>query len=156
MKKLVHKLVQQFPILRSLKIRIIVLCLLIGIIPCSIMRIAILSSYEQRVVNVRTSEVSTQLRVLANHLINYDYLHHPENDIINAELTQFSSLYDGRVLIIDENLRVVKDTFGMSEDKIVISEDVVNCLRKGSAGQTSNYVRADNYIDVIVPIAETP
>ena len=156
MKKLVHKLVQQFPILRSLKIRIIVLCLLIGIIPCSIMRIAILSSYEQRVVNVRTSEVSTQLRVLANHLINYDYLHHPENDIINAELTQFSSLYDGRVLIIDENLRVVKDTFAMSEGKIVISEDVVNCLRKGSAGQTSNYVKADNYIDVIVPIAETP
>lgn len=154
--KYLRKLYHRFPLLRSLKIRIILFSLLIGIIPCSIMRIAILSNYEQRVVNVRTSEVSTQLRVLANHLINYDYLDHPENDIINAELTQFSSMYDGRVLIIDEQLRVVKDTFDMSEGKIIISEDVVNCLRKGSSGQTSNYVKADNYIDVIVPIAETP
>ena len=149
-------LIRRFPLIRSLRTWLILFALLIGIVPSFVMRAAILRGYEQRVVAVRTSEVSTQLRVLANHLINYDYLSEPDNEIVNAELVQFSSLYDGRILIIDSDLRVVKDTYDMSEGKIVISEDVVSCLRRGSAGASSNYVKEDNYIDVIVPIAASP
>ena len=86
-------------------------------IPVSIMRYGILSNYETRVVNVRTSEAQTQLRILANHLITYNYLKNPDSVIVNAELAQFSSFYDGRVLIIDDALRIVKDTYDMSAGK---------------------------------------
>ena len=150
-----HAFVLKAPFLRSLKLRIFLITFLFGMIPVSIMRYGILSNYETRVVNVRTSEAQTQLRILANHLITYNYLKNPDSVIVNAELAQFSSFYDGRVLIIDDALRIVKDTYDMSAGKIIVSQDVVRCLRNGSKAVSSNYVRKEGYIEVIIPISET-
>ena len=55
-------------------------------------------------ISVRTSEVQTQVRIIADHLLTYNYLHDNSNDVVNAELAQLSNLYDGRVLIIDRKL----------------------------------------------------
>ena len=99
--------------LRSLKVRILLIMLIVGILPCFVMRYAILQNYEQRAVNVRTSDITTQLRIVANHLITYHYLQDTSSEVINAELEQLSNLYDGRVLIINNDLRIVKDTYGI-------------------------------------------
>ncbi len=148
-----HRLhLRQITFLRSLKARIFLILLIVGLIPCFIMRYAILQNYEQRAVNVRTSDISTQVRILANHLINYHYLQDTSSEVINAELEQLSNLYDGRVLVIDANLRIVKDTYGISEGKTIISEEVIRCLR----GQiTSRYDRENGYIEMTIPITET-
>lgn len=146
---------KKLPFLRSLKFRIFLLCFLMGLIPSLIITYSILQNYETRVVNVRESEAQTQLRVLANHLILYDYFENPSSEVVNAELAQFSSFYDGRVLVIDENLKVVKDTYEMSTGKTAVSEDIVNCLLKGSSAATARYDRQDSYIEVIMPISET-
>ena len=126
-----------------------------GLVPAIILSYSILRNYETRVVNVRESDAQTQLRVLANHLILYNYLANPDSEIVNAELAQFSSFYDGRVLVIDGNLKVVKDTYDMSTGKTAVSEDIVNCLLKGSSAATVKYDRQDSYIEVIMPISET-
>jgi signal transduction histidine kinase len=116
------------------------------------MRYAILQNYEQRAVNVKISDVSTQLRILANHLITYHYLQDTSSEVINAELDQLSSLYDGRVLVINNDLRIVKDTYGISENKTIISEEVVRCI-KGE--NTSRYDRNNGYVELTIPITET-
>lgn len=146
---------QRFPFFRSLKLRIFLLTFAVGLIPSMILVRSILANYESRVVNVRTSEVQTQLRVLSNHLLLYQYLSNPSSEVVNAELTQLASFYDGRVLVIDPDLKVVKDTYGMADGKTAVSEDIVNCLEKGSQGSVSRYVKEDGYIEVIMPIAET-
>ncbi len=139
-------------ILRSLKSRIFLILLIVGLIPCISMRYAILQNYEQRAVNVKISDVSTQLRILANHLITYHYLQDTSSEVINAELDQLSSLYDGRVLVINNDLKVVKDTYGISENKTIISEEVVRCI-KGE--NTSRYDRNNGYVEMTIPITET-
>lgn len=139
-------------ILRSLKSRIFLILLIVGLIPCVSMRYAILQNYEQRAVNVKISDVSTQLRILANHLITYHYLQDTSSEVINAELDQLSSLYDGRVLVINNDLKVVKDTYGISENKTIISEEVVRCI-KGE--NTSRYDRNNGYVEMTIPIKET-
>ena len=139
-------------ILRSLKSRIFLILLIVGLIPCVSMRYAILQNYEQRAVNVKISDVSTQLRILANHLITYHYLQDTSSEVINAELDQLSSLYDGRVLAINNDLKVVKDTYGISENKTIISEEVVRCI-KGE--NTSRYDRNNGYVEMTIPITET-
>ncbi len=139
-------------ILRSLKSRIFLILLIVGLIPCVSMRYAILQNYEQRAVNVKISDVSTQLRILANHLITYHYLQDTSSEVINAELDQLSSLYDGRVLVINNDLKVVKDTYGISESKTIISEEVVRCI-KGE--NTSRYDRNNGYVEMTIPIKET-
>lgn len=139
----------------SLRFLIFLSTFLIGTVPCAVLRWSILSNYETRVVNSRTSEAQTQLRILANHLLTYNYLNDPSSDIVDAELTQFGSFYDGRVLVIDDELTVIKDTYEMSTGKIVVSDDVVRCLTEGSSAITTRYVKEDGYIEVILPISET-
>lgn len=138
--------------LRSLKTRIFLILLIVGLIPCVSMRYAILQNYEQRAVNVRTSDITTQLRILANHLITYHYLQDTSHEVINAELDQLSGLYDGRVMVINNDLRIVKDTYGISENKTIISEEVVRCIKGES---TNKYDKDNGYIEMTVPITET-
>ena len=142
----------KIPFLRSLKGRIFLIQLVVGLIPCLIMRYAILQNYERRAVNIRTSDISTQVRILANHLITYHYLGDTSSEVINAELDQLSNLYDGRVLIINADLRIVKDTYGISEGKTIISEEVIRCLGGESANK---YDRENGYMEMTIPITET-
>ncbi len=138
--------------LRSLKMRIFILILLAGFIPSFCMQYGILQNYETRAISVRISEVQAQLKILANHLITYNYLQDTSSPVINAELEQLSNLYGGRVLIISGNLKVVKDTYGISEGKTIISEEVVKCFRGESM---SNYDKDLGYIEMTIPISET-
>ncbi len=149
---MLKKKLSDIKILRSLKSRIFLILLIVGLVPCVSMRYAILQNYEQRAVSVKISDVSTQLRILANHLIAYHYLQDTSSEVINAELDQLSSLYDGRVLVINNDLKIVKDTYGISENKTIISEEVVRCI-KGE--NTSRYDKNNGYVEMTIPITET-
>ena len=138
--------------LRSLKLRIFLIVFIVGLIPCTLIKNAILSSYEQRAVNIRISDVQAQLKILANHLITYRYLQDNSSEVVNAELNQLSNLYDGRVLIINNDLKVVKDTYGISEGKTIISEEVIRSLKGENISQ---YDAANGYIEMTIPITDT-
>lgn len=147
--------------LRSLKVRLFVIILIVGIVPSILIRYGIVNNYEERAVYQRISTVQNQLLVVGNHLVNNQYLTNYQSSeltarssraVINAELEMISNLYDGRVMIIDSSLKVVKDTYGISEGKTIISEEVIQCLR----GQnTYNYDKEHGYIEMTTPIVDS-
>lgn len=148
----IRTVLQKFMVLRSLRARIFVIILAVGVIPGIMMRHAIVENYEERAIELRTNTVQTQLKILANHLIAYNYLQNNTSEVVAAELEMFSNLYDGRVIIIGGNFKVVKDTFAISEGKTIISEEVI----KSFDGQSiSNYDRKHGYIEMTTPITET-
>ena len=59
-------------LLRSFKVRIFLIIMLAGSIPCIILRYGILETYTERAVNLKTSDIQTQGRILANHLLTYN------------------------------------------------------------------------------------
>ena len=148
----IKSLLKKIRIWRSLKVRLFIIIFLMGLIPAVIVHEGILQSYEDRAVAVRTSDVQTQLKIIAHHLITYNYLQETSNEVINAEIEQLANLYSGRVLIINNNLKVVKDTYSISEGKTIISEEVIKCL-KGSS--STNYDSVNGFIEVTIPIVET-
>jgi len=138
-------------IIRSFRVRIFLFLMITGIISSLTIHYAILNNYETRAVNVKESEVQNQLKIIANHLITYNYLQDPSNDIVNAELEQLSNLYDGRVLIIHGNFKVIKDTYGISNGKNIISKEVIRCFK----GDSSAVYDPDNgFIELTIPITE--
>ena len=143
---------KKIKIWHSLKVFLFIIIFFMGLIPSLIIRAGILENYEDRAIEVRISDVQTQLKIIANHLLTYNYLQDPSSEVINAELEQLSNLYNGRVLIINSNLRVVKDTYGISESKTIISEEVIKCM-KGTG--TSHYDNLNGFIEITVPIVET-
>ena len=150
-KHLFQKLLRAVPALRSLKVYIFCLMFLIGIVPSIIMRLGILDNYEERAVSLRASDVTTQYKIIASHLLNYNYLQDTASEVINAELEQMSNLYGGRVLIINSNFRIVKDTYAISEGKTMISEEVIKCFKGES---TTRHDRTNGYIEMTIPIVE--
>ena len=122
-----------------------------GIIPCVMLHFGTLERYLDNTVSVRTTEVQTQVKIIADHLITYNYLLDNSNEVVNAALAQLSNLYDGRVLIIDSNMKIIKDTYGISEGKTIISEDIVKCFKGEGA---SNHLEEKGYIEIVVPIEE--
>lgn len=147
--------------LKSLRLRIFVIVMLAGIVPAVCLRYGIMNNYEEQAVEQRIATVQNQLMVLANHLISNNYLTNYQSkeqsfqtskEVINAELEMLSSLYEGRVLIINNNYKVIKDTYGISEGKIIISEEVLKCF----LGQnSSHYDKEHGYIEMTTPIVRT-
>ena len=143
--------IRKITLFRSLQFRIFILLVLVSIVPATIMHVAILDNYEEQAITVRTSEVSNQFKIIANHLITYNYLQDASSDVINAELEQLSTLYDGRVLIISSNFKVIKDTYGISEGKTIISEDIIKCFQ---GENTVRYDAEDGFIEMTIPIGD--
>ena len=139
-------------IFHSFRIRIFILLVTIGIISSLTVGYSILFNYEVRAVAVKESEVSNQLMILANHLLTYNYLSDPSSEVVNAELEQLSNLYDGRVLIIGGNFKVIKDTYNLSVGRNIISKEVIMSFKGESM---SSYDKENGFIELTIPITET-
>ena len=144
--------INKISLLRSLRVRIFLLLMVMGMIPSYVTFTALLHNYEERAVNVKISEVSNQFKIIANHLLTYNYLQDTTSEVINAEINQIANLYDGRVLIVSSNFKVIKDTYGISEGKTIISEEVIKCF-KGE--NTTYYDDEDGFIEMTIPIMDT-
>ncbi len=142
--------IKQLKVLRSLSVRIFCIIMIVSTIPGWIMHYGIMERYMDNAIDVRVNEVQTQVKILADHLITYNYLldKNNGNEVVNAELSQLSNLYDGRVLIIDSDFEIIKDTYGISEGKMLISENVVKCFKGQGAGSRV----IENYIEITVPL----
>ena len=40
-----------------------------------------------------------------------------------------ADIFDGRILVVDGNLKVVADTFNNEQGKILLSREVIECIR---------------------------
>ena len=111
-------------VLKSLRVRILLLVLLAGVVPTLVLYEVILSSYEKREVEIRTAEIQNQCTILCNQLSDSNYLTGEISDIVRSELVQISNIYSGRVLVIDQDFRIQEDTYDMDRGKTIVSEDV--------------------------------
>ena len=149
--KKTQNFIRQYISLRSLRARIFFIILLVGMIPALIIWQSIMNSYEQRAIEQRAQIVQSQLKIIADHLINENYMDNSYSTRINAELTMLSNIYDGRIQIIGENLNIIKDTYGINEGKTAISEEVVKCFLGESM---TNYNAEYGYIEFTTPIVD--
>lgn len=120
-------------------------------IPATVSYQAIIKTYETRAVSLRTAEIQNQCTILCDQMNTYHYLEDNSSEIINASLTQLTDIYNGRVMVIDQDLTVIKDTYDLDEGKTIVAENVIRCMK----GETlSTYDRKNRYIEVTTPIKD--
>lgn len=76
----------------------------------------------------------------------------PGSDVINGQLSMLTNIYGGRILIIDQDFRVIKDTYDMDRGKTIISQEVIQSFQ---GKETSQYDRKNNYLEMTVRIQNT-
>lgn len=135
--------------IHSLKFRLFLLVALAGILPNVVLRVGILLSYESRAVSNRSIDVLGQAKILGNQVVTYDYMKDTSLEVINAQLEMLSTIYDGRVLIVNSSFQIVKDTYELDTGKTIISEEVVKSFQ---GEEINKYDSRNRYIELAIPL----
>ena len=149
-----HRSKQFLQFIKSLKFRLILLTLVIAIVPSLILSSGILHSYAARAVAIRESEILSQAKILANQIATSEYMsqdNETESSTIQAQIDMLTTIYDGRVIIVDKNFCVYHDTYNLDDNKIIIAEEVV-CSFRGE--DITHYDSENHYIEMTIPIID--
>ena len=137
--------------LKSLRFRLILFVLVVAIVPSWLVGKAILSSYENRAIEIRKTEVLNQARIVSNQIATSGYMdgNRETVEILRAQIGMLTTLYDGRILIVDDNFRILYDTYNLDDNRTIISEEVLQSYQ-GEA--TTVYDSENHYIEIAIPI----
>lgn len=122
---------------------------LIGIVPIIVFTWIMLNTYQDKANEQLKSDLQSQCNTLVNLILTTRYMKDPTIADVDLELTRISGIFDCRILVVDNHLNIIKDTFGIEDGKTFISEEVIRCIR----GNNDIYKnKQHNYIEMTVPI----
>lgn len=136
---------------KSMQLRLLAILLLVGIIPVYLLKQGILTNYESQMVTQRANMIRSQCQMISEQLSNTGYLRGNASDLIETELGQLGTLYGGRVVVVNNNFRIIKDTYGIDEDKTIVVEEVIKCFL---GSNSDNYDRTDEFLEVTAPVTD--
>ena len=145
----VEKVKKRKNFFRSLRFRILIILIILGIVPGVIVTYTMLHNYQNRAVAMLTETVGDQCDILCNLIIRENYLNDTDSEVVNSKLELFSNVYNGRILLADRDFKIVSDTFHTEEGKTLLSSLAVACL-KGE--ETSNYDARSKVLELAVPV----
>ena len=123
----------------------------IGIVPMIIVENGIVKSYEDRAVKVRSITVKNQCDIICDQMVQQNYLQDQSSTVINGELSILNNIYGGRILIIDKDFRIVKDTYDLDRGKTMVSQEVIDSY---NGKDTSRYDSKSSYIEMTIRIQD--
>lgn len=133
-----------------MKAQLLAVLILVGSIPMIIFAMVIISTYNEQAHNQRISELKYHGNMIADLLVSTGYFSSPNSKEVNTEIDQLAEIYDGRIVVVDSGLHIVKDTYGLEEGKTIISEEVIKCFR----GANSTYIDSDQqFVEITLPIS---
>ena len=134
---------------KSLRFRILIILVILGIVPSVIVTRMMIGNYEKQAVAVRAGVVSSQCSILCNQIIKENYLNDPSSEAVNGKLEMLSNVYGGRILIVDRDFKIVKDTYHVDEGKTLVSPKIIRSFKKG---EPTDYQRKGQVIEFAVPV----
>ena len=126
--------------------------LLVGLMPIFLMKYVILENYEKQAIVQKNQMIQSQCRQIVEQVLETGYTSGNPSAVVEAELVQFAGQYNGRVLIVDSHFSIIRDTYEIDEDKVIISEEVLRCyLGEGTSGNY-HYDKDYNFLELTIPI----
>ena len=118
-------------------------------IPIFLMKYVILENYVTQSVAQKRSMIQGQCQDLVSQISQSGYIHGASSSAVDRQMKQLANLYNGRVIVVNSNFRIIRDTFGIDEDKYIISEEV---LESFLGTDSSNYNQENEFLELTVPI----
>lgn len=134
----------------SMKIPLFFFLVLLGILPIYIQGRTMRRSFQQTQIDGRVIEVQNQCLITSDRLARAGYLSADTKDaLLDKELDTIADIFNGRIVIVDQNFRIIKDTFKLLEGRFHVSEPVLKCFR----GENSTvYENEKHYFALTTPI----
>lgn len=114
----------------SLRAHLIIAFLLLGIVPAIIVSGIMFRVYTTHSIDDKLSKLQTYSKDLADKIVTTGYLSNPGGGVdVNAEIALLANQYDGRVIILNQSLVIIEDTFNREEGKVLISSEAIRTLK---------------------------
>jgi signal transduction histidine kinase len=140
---------------KSLRAQIFVIVFLVGLIPVLLTKSMILDSYETEFVAQKSALIESQCQQIVDQVGSSGYIRDvASNKNVDKQLVQLASIYNGRVIIVNSNFRIVRDTFEIDENKTIISAEVLQCFQGTTDAQSNNYNRQDEFLELTLAIKD--
>ncbi len=134
---------------KSLQFRIFIFFILGGMIPLFILKYGMLYSHQEQMLDRHSAMIRNQCTQISADLIDTGYLEGEKSEIVDVELAQLARLYDGRVLVVDKNFCIVKDTYGIEEGRFLVSDAAIDCF----SGINTTFYRNET-AEIMLPVIE--
>ena len=112
-----------------MRVQVFLAMMCIGMLPVLLISWILTDAYINHSIDLKIQEVQSYGTKLSDQIVYSGHLINPSATTINSEMKLVASIYDGRVIIIDNNLKIISDTYDREVGKTLISEDVIQCLR---------------------------
>ena len=134
----------------SMRTVLVIMLFVIGVVPMFIQGRLMVTTLKQNQIESMTLEIQNQCLILSNRLTQAGYLADDVTDtILDSQMDVVSDMFSGRIVIVDRDYRIIRDTFGLAEGKYHVSEEVVRCF----SGESSNkYNKEKHYLIQTFPI----
>lgn len=135
----------------SMRVVLAVIMILTAVIPLFLQEIVMVESVKQEQLEARTVEIQNQCAILSNKMTRLGYMtaEKKNNAGLDNQMQILSEVYNGRIVIVGNNFKVITDTFNLSTGKYYISEEVIRCFK----GENSSHYNKDmQYLAQTIPV----
>ena len=139
---IISKIKPLIQFIRSLKFQGFMVVFFVTLLSLIIYSSILMASYDKNAYETRVGTIREYGTTIANNLSAIGVVTKDTITDFESEIKYFSNMYDGRTLVIDKNLRVLFDTFGISEDAIATLDGKESIYRN----------KIKNYVELILPI----
>ncbi|MCR5581845.1 MAG: cell wall metabolism sensor histidine kinase WalK [Pseudobutyrivibrio sp.] len=134
----------------GVKIALIILC--VGIIPFGVCVPISLRAYENTSIHTDATNLMAQAVSYNNQIVTSGYLTGEDNSLLDNELKSVADSYNGRILIVNSALNIVRDSFSADIGKTIIWENIIYSMQ----GQSLYYYdKITKYLIVTVPLTNS-
>ena len=119
----------------SIKVPLTGLVIAVAILPLFLQAAVMLGSFNQGQLDARTIEIQNQCVILSNKMTRSGYMTAEKKNAtgLDSQMQAIADVYNGRIVIVNTNFRVVTDTFNLATGKYYISEEVISALKERTA-----------------------
>ena len=142
---------QKLKQLKSMRVSFLLLLIFVTGAALAAVTVGTVIGCRRQAVDSRIAEVSDYGKALANQMSAAGYMA-AQGQEITSEILTAADIFSGRIIVVDNNLRVVTDTYNYEVGKTLLSKSVIECIR----GVSSSYVeQGKDYVELTIPVTQS-
>ncbi len=111
-------------------------------------------SYHKKLLENKIYQVQSQCNILVSQVLLNEFMISSATDNLNIEIDQLANVLEGRIIIVDSDYKIVKDTYTIEQNKYMMSTEVHDIMQ-GKNSSHYELIDQNQYAEIMVPILDS-
>ena len=111
-------------------------------------------TYHKQALQNKISQVQSQCNILASQIQLNEFNINSNTNNLDIEIDQLANVLEGRLIVVNADYRIIKDTYTIEQNKYMISNDVHNIMQ-GKNSSNCEIKEGNQYAEIMVPILDS-